>query len=303
MENIPSFLNRNLDNRKNALRKGKFNMKNKILALLVTATMAMGLLAGCGDTKTNSVEKEALIETEIESEKEEPTETEEVIEETTEAATEEPTEEPTETVAQPTEAVEETPAFTYTDVSATKYAQQSVNVRSLPNTDGEQLGALSLNQEVTVTGQCNETSWYRIDFNGTVGYVSNNYLGDAKVEVQASQPAAQSAPAESAPAAETPAAPTTNDYPSVCSAGHETNAIYNGRVETDPSGMTGYCYEIYYNANLKAPSNMVWADCAAGSMARGQALAAGVDCEYSNIQRSKDAELPCGCSVWHMVAR
>lgn len=74
--------------------------------------------------------------------------------------------------------------YTYTEMSATKYAKQSVNIRNLPSTDGEKLGGLSTNQEVSVTGQCNETSWYRIEYNGEVAYVSNNYLVDEKVEVQ-----------------------------------------------------------------------------------------------------------------------
>ena len=74
--------------------------------------------------------------------------------------------------------------YTYTDISVTKYAKQSVNVRNLPSTDGEKLGGLSTNNEVVVTGQCNETGWYRIDYNGEVAYVSNNYLVDEKVEVQ-----------------------------------------------------------------------------------------------------------------------
>lgn len=89
----------------------------------------------------------------------------------------------------------ETPVFTYTDMSATMYGQKSVNVRSLPTTDGEKIGTLSMNQEVTVTGQCNETGWYRIIFtpqggtsNGSEAFVSNNYLGANKVEVQAEIP-------------------------------------------------------------------------------------------------------------------
>ncbi len=78
--------------------------------------------------------------------------------------------------------------YSYTDMDATMYAQQTVNVRSLPSTDGEKLGGLSTNDEVKVTGQCVETSWYRIEYNGQVGYVSNNYLGNDKVVVQ-EQPA------------------------------------------------------------------------------------------------------------------
>lgn len=71
--------------------------------------------------------------------------------------------------------------YTYTEMEATMYAQQTVNVRSLPSTDGEKLGGLSANDEVKVTGQCTETNWYRIEYAGNVAYVSNNYLGADKV--------------------------------------------------------------------------------------------------------------------------
>lgn len=75
--------------------------------------------------------------------------------------------------------------YTYTDLSATKYAASSVNVRDLPSTDGNKLGSLSTNDEVKVTGTCNETGWYRIVYGEGVAYVSNKYLGDAKVEISA----------------------------------------------------------------------------------------------------------------------
>ncbi len=79
--------------------------------------------------------------------------------------------------------------YTYTDMDATMYAQKTVNVRSLPNTDGEKLGSLSTNDEVKVTGQCAETSWYRIEYSGGVAYVSDSYLGNDKVVMQAEAPA------------------------------------------------------------------------------------------------------------------
>lgn len=78
--------------------------------------------------------------------------------------------------------------YTYTDMDATMYAQQTVNVRSMPSTDGEKLGSLSTNDEVKVTGQCAETSWYRIEYSGGVAYVSDSYLGNDKVVVQAEAP-------------------------------------------------------------------------------------------------------------------
>ena len=74
--------------------------------------------------------------------------------------------------------------YTYTDLDKTMYAKQSVNVRDLPTADGNKLGGLSSAQEVKVTGQCNETSWYRIEFDGGVAYVSNSYLQDSKPEQQ-----------------------------------------------------------------------------------------------------------------------
>ena len=74
--------------------------------------------------------------------------------------------------------------YTYTDMDATKYAKSAVNVRNLPNTDGEKLGGLSTNNEVKVTGQCNETGWYRIEYDGNTAYVSDSYLVDNKIETQ-----------------------------------------------------------------------------------------------------------------------
>lgn len=79
--------------------------------------------------------------------------------------------------------VQETPAYTYTDLSKTMYAQQSVYIRDLPSMEGNKLGVFTPNQEVAVTGQCNETGWYRIDYNGAIAYVSNDYIADNQVEV------------------------------------------------------------------------------------------------------------------------
>lgn len=68
--------------------------------------------------------------------------------------------------------------YTYTEMNATKYAKSGVNVRDLPSTEGKKLGKLSEAEEVTVTGTCKETGWYRIVFDGSTAYVSNDYLTD-----------------------------------------------------------------------------------------------------------------------------
>ena len=92
--------------------------------------------------------------------------------------------------------------YTYTEMTATLYATQTVNVRNLPDTTGETLGSLSANQEVTVTAQCNETGWYMFDYNGQAAFASNNYLSETPVEVSQENGGA------SAPAPDTSALPS-----------------------------------------------------------------------------------------------
>lgn len=70
------------------------------------------------------------------------------------------------------------------------YAQTNVNVRSLPSTDGEKLGTLSLNQEVIGLGEA-VNGWQKIRYNDDVAYVSAKYLGKLKVEVQSYEPQKQ----------------------------------------------------------------------------------------------------------------
>ena len=88
-----------------------------------------------------------------------------------------PTPEPTSTpTPTPTNTPTPKPKYTFDDFTTELYAKSSVNVRDLPSTDGNILGVLSQWEKVTVTGQCNETGWYRISYGGSVGYVSGKYL-------------------------------------------------------------------------------------------------------------------------------
>ena len=70
--------------------------------------------------------------------------------------------------------------YTYTDLDMTMYTTSALNVRNLPSADGEKIGGLAKGQEVRITGQCNETKWYRINFNNGEAYVSNDYLAKEK---------------------------------------------------------------------------------------------------------------------------
>ena len=78
--------------------------------------------------------------------------------------------------------------YTYVDKNVIMYAQKSANVRDYPSSDGKKIGSLSKNDEVVVTGQCVETGWYRIKYEGHIAYVSDKYLGSQKVEEETKIP-------------------------------------------------------------------------------------------------------------------
>lgn len=176
-------------------------MKKRITILMTTILLAISVLSGCGAESTTTEPTETVTVTTTEESTTEQTEeatatpeetanpTPDVKEEPTEETIAETEPETTET-AEPEPAEEPTPesepqaTYTYTDMSATMYAQQTVNVRDLPDTSGNKVGSLSANDEIAITGKCNETGWYRFDYNGNVAYVSNKYVAENKVEVQ-----------------------------------------------------------------------------------------------------------------------
>lgn len=163
-------------------RTHKFAAK-AVATILCTALM----LTACGSKETANTETTSVTATEDTS-----VESTEMT--TTEAAVE-PTEAPTETAPaeSPAPAVEPTAepivtetttaadaGYTYSELTQTMYAKSAVNVRDLPSTDGKKIGSLKANQEITVTGKCNQTGWYRFDWNNTTGYVSDKYIVSEK---------------------------------------------------------------------------------------------------------------------------
>lgn len=140
-----------------------------IVGMLLSAMIFA--LAGCGNNGTKDpVNTEKSTENEISSATEKDSETATGAENSEIESEEKNTEVPNES-----ESTTES-TFTYTEMNQTMWTKSSLNVRALPNTEGDKIGLLPQAQEVTVTGQCNETGWYRIEYNGSVGYVSNNYL-------------------------------------------------------------------------------------------------------------------------------
>ena len=171
-------------------------MHKRLLIILATITLSTALLIGC-ENKQEEIPQattEEIAPEQTEEETTPPTEIAELTPEATtepveEATTEPDTTEPMETVEpepteEPTPESEPQAIYTYTDMSATMYAQQTVNVRDLPDTSGNKLGSLSTNDEIKISGQCNETGWYMFEYNDSVAFVSNKYIGENKVEVQ-----------------------------------------------------------------------------------------------------------------------
>ena len=173
-------------------------MKKRFLGLLLSV-MLISVCVGCGAESTTTEPTETVTVTTTEESATKQTEeatatpeetaepTPETKEETSEETTAETEPETTE-IAEPEQA--ETPTtepvtqYTYTDMSATMFAQQTVNVRDLPDTTGNKVGSLSTNDEIAISGQCNETGWYMFEYNDSVAFVSNKYVSENKVEIQ-----------------------------------------------------------------------------------------------------------------------
>ena len=167
----------------------------KTVATILCAAL---MLTACGSKETANTETTSVTATETTSVES----TETTVAEPTAEPTVEPAETPTESETAPTEtapaespasAVESTTApveptavstgYTYSELSQTMYAKSAVNVRDLPSTDGKKIGSLKASQEITVTGKCDQTGWYRFDWNNTTGYVSDKYIVSEKPAV------------------------------------------------------------------------------------------------------------------------
>lgn len=170
---------------------------HKLAAKTVAAILCAALmLTACGSKETTSNETASTETTSVEST--EMTTTEAAVAEPAVEPTEAPVESetaPTETAPaeSPAPAVEPTAApvestavstgYTYSELNQTMYAKSAVNVRDLPSTDGKKIGSLKASQEITVTGKCDQTGWYRFELNNTTGYVSDKYIVSEKPAV------------------------------------------------------------------------------------------------------------------------
>ena len=170
---------------------------HKLAAKTVATILCAALmLTACGSKETANTETTSVTATETTSVES----TETTVAEPTAEPTVEPTEAPMESKTAPAESpapdVEPTAApvvtetttaadagYTYSELSQTMYAKYAVNVRDLPSTDGKKIGSLKASQEITVTGKCDQTGWYRFELNNTTGYVSDKYIVSEKPAV------------------------------------------------------------------------------------------------------------------------
>lgn len=106
----------------------------------------------------------------------------------------------------PTNTPNVTPSKKVTEVSKTMYPSTRLNVRADNNSSSKLLGVFDVNESVHVTGLC-DNGWARVDYNGTVAYVSYKYLSESKVGAATATPK----PATVTPK---PATPTPTKKPS-----------------------------------------------------------------------------------------
>lgn len=74
--------------------------------------------------------------------------------------------------------------ITVTELSATGEITSDVNVRKGPSTDYEKIGTVRAGETVTVTGESHD-GWYRIEFQGTEGFVYGQYMTIVSTAVDA----------------------------------------------------------------------------------------------------------------------
>ena len=128
-------------------------------------------------------------------------------------------------VAYVTEEVQENEkeAYSFTEVSETLYAIQKANVRDIPDKSGSVIGSLSANQEVYVTGICDQTKWYRIVQGGTSAYVSDSLLTKEKKVEAAQEQSTKNTEVEPSIVKETPVVNNTPSNSGVTYIGNITN--------------------------------------------------------------------------------
>ena len=180
----------------------------RYLTVIICISCFLALFAGCGssDVQTEEViEQQAAV---IEEDVAKPTPEPAVTPEITPAGEE--VKEVTDSGAQVTEATEATPEVDESGIASdidsskiikfeeakTLYAQTNVNMRTGPSTDYKSVGNIKTNTEVKAIGRYGQDGWYLIDMGDKKAFVSNNYLGEEQVDLEALKAAQEAAALE-----------------------------------------------------------------------------------------------------------
>lgn len=164
-------------------------IKKRLVTLIFALSLASAVfISGCENevTETTDVETvetvdETVDETTDETVLETAEETESVddndngSEEKTDEKIDETAKEETENHSGGSEEKKEDEAFHVESADILMFVKKAVNVRTGPSTDYDRIGSLEKGSDVEVTGVA-DTGWYRIKYNGRVGYVSNKFL-------------------------------------------------------------------------------------------------------------------------------
>lgn len=70
------------------------------------------------------------------------------------------------------------PKYTYSDLDENKYTSTIINIRDNPSTNSNIIGSLNIYKQIHIIGKCNETNWYKIDYNNGIGFASDKYIID-----------------------------------------------------------------------------------------------------------------------------
>ena len=180
----------------------------RYLTVIICISCFLAIFAGCGssDVQTEEViEQQAAV---IEEDVAKPTPEPAVTPEITPAGEE--VKEVTDSGAQVTEAIEATPEVDESGIASdidsskiikfeeakTLYAQTNVNMRTGPSTDYKSVGNIKTNTEVKAIGRYGQDGWYLIDMGDKKAFVSNNYLGEEQVDLEALKAAQEAAALE-----------------------------------------------------------------------------------------------------------
>ena len=173
-------------------------MKKNRLITILALVICVFLLAGCGSNDAAVQETPTPAVTEESSEAaitEEKTASDTAGEADTAKVTESVTDEVKDTATTDNadvtqEAKAEELQINWEDVKALEtpiamYAQQQVNIRKGPDTKYDKLGTLSLNDEVSVIGECKSAPWKEIKYKDDVAFVHADFLGTEKIDLEA----------------------------------------------------------------------------------------------------------------------